>query len=351
MKSIHKKIIWSLTFIVLCFTGLHQTLEEPSADNSKSYLVLVQEKDGTWTQYSNLVEVSDDGNIMIRAKLLSKALGLTYKRKQNGAFDIKRNVKRYNSYSRYESRVVYVNGAVISKITVPYRTYTSSTSKYNLCHISSVSTLVNYKVFDPNNESNYDSYDKIICYSKYNEIPDTIPLSTAKKSPKTMVSLQEEPSAFTIEGIEYPVRDKFLTVKNALSDWGGTGMLWSKLESQVDQKILSSTDLIIGTDSIEFTHLTSGSNGITLKQVGKGYELAISVRLTGSVISDQNAMIVKAMIATISSQPSIVYQAIIESFITDNAHGINEDKFVVIGDCKIMIELKDDIVIYHIKEA
>lgn len=43
-------------------------------------MVLVQQKNGSWIEYKDLIEISRSGNLMIKVKLLSKALGFTYKK-------------------------------------------------------------------------------------------------------------------------------------------------------------------------------------------------------------------------------------------------------------------------------
>jgi hypothetical protein len=73
--------------------------------------------------------------------------------------------------------------------------------------------------------------------------------------------------------------------------------------------------------------------------------------MSGSILNDQNAAIVKAMVATISSKPILVYTAIYESFTSNETHGINEIKYVTIGDCKIKVEIKNGVVNYLIKKA
>lgn len=63
-----------------------------------------------------------------------------------------------------------------------------------------------------------------------------------------------------------------------------------------------------------------------------------------------NAQIVKAMIATISSKPLAVYDAIYGSFTSNDTYAINEDNYIAIGDCRLKVNMKDGIVTYLIKE-
>lgn len=87
-----------------------------------------------------------------------------------------------------------------------------------------------------------------------------------------------------------------------------------------------------------------------MSKISKGYQIVISVKLSGSVLANQNASILKAMVTTISSEPNLVYEAIFDSFTTMNTHGMNEVTYVTIGDCKIKVRVKNGVVYYYIKE-
>ena len=352
MRKIHKKSIVILVAIILCLTCFHQNEKETYASNSKKYLVLVQQKNGSWKEYKNIIEKSISGSLMIKAKLLSEALGVTYKNYSNGTFVMKRSSTRYNTYTKNSKVFKYTNGSLNSMNSASNIAYTSMTSKNNLCQVSTLSTLVYYKYFNGANTEDYTDYSGVICYSKYKKIPTSAPISSPKPTKKPTPTPKPEPTTISIEGVEFPVRDNFLSVKEALSDWGGTAITWDELEQEVDSKIIDTTDLFIGINTIEFSHLgITGSDGVYLTKASIGYKISISVKLDGSVLADQNAAIVKAMTTTISSQPSLVYTAIFESFTTDDKHGIKEDTYVTIGDCKVKVEIKDGVVIYYIKEA
>ena len=191
----------------------------------------------------------------------------------------------------------------------------------------------------------------MICYSIYDQIPVKVPSTDPTPTKKPIPTPIPEPAIVSIEGVDFPVRKGFLSLKEAMSDWGGTAAVWVKLEREVDHKIIDATDLVFESDRIGFTHLVAGSDGVYLTKTSKGYKLAINVKLTGSVLAEQNASIVKAMVTTISSKPTIVYQAIYDSFTTEKSHGMNEASYVVIGDCQIKVMIKDGTVTYYIIEA
>lgn len=348
MKKIHKELV-VIIVIVICLSYLLGN--KIAASTTNNYMVLVQQKDGSWKEYKNIIEKSSTGNLMIKAKNISSALSFAYYKTKKGNFGIKRSSTRYISYKVNSKDFTYTNG--LEKLTgvASNVAYTSKISKNNLCPLTTLNTLVYYKYFSSSGTNKYSDYSGVICISKYKEIPSTIPITNIKPTPKPTPQPMAEPTKIMVEDIEFPVRKSFLSMSKALSDWGGAIKQWLELEKEMDGKIIESTNLIIGTSTIEFTHLGAGSNGVVLTKANKEYKLSISVKLSGSVLADQNAAIVKAMLTTISSKPTLVYLAIYDSFTTEESHGINDKKYVTIGDCKIKVKVKDGTVIYYIKEA
>ena len=348
MRNVHKKVI-AIILVLVCFIYAGIYKQEANASSSSKYLVLVQQRNGSWKEYRDIIEVSENGYLMIKAKRISKALGFTYVKNNNGSFEIRSSDAIYNTYTKKVNEFVYSDGIEDYVKMSPEKAYTSKESEYNLCQISSLSTLVYYKTFNSPDIEEYSSFDGIICFSKYEDIPEAVPVIQLKPIKVPTISLEPEESTIDIEGIEFPLRANFLKKDKALSDWGGTATTWKELEAEVEGKLITSTNLSFDSDKIEFTHLGLGSDGISLTKASKGYKLSISVKLNGSVVADQNASIVKAMVATISSKPSLVYEAIYNSFTTNETYGINEDTYVNIGDCKLKVEMKDGIVTYYIK--
>lgn len=350
MKPLLIKSIVIAIVILLLSAYFYPYTKSALASNPNRYLVLVQQKNGSWKEYENIIEESGNGNLMIRVKAISKALGLSYMSNKE-SFILKRNATRYNTYRINKKVFTYTSGETTTEKASPDVAYISEESRYTLCQISTLSTLVHYKYFSNLYTINNTNYNGIICYSKYKIIPEAVPKVAPEPTKKPMPTLQNEPKVILVEGIEFPVRKNFLKPNQALSDWGGIAGIWSELEREVDGKIIDATDLIISSDMIEFTHLVAGSDGVYLKKASKGYKISISVKLSGSVLNEQNAAILKAMIATISSKPSLVYSAVYDSFTSDKTHGINEKKYVSIGDCKIKVEINDGVVSFLIKKS
>lgn len=328
-------------------TGIYKN--KAYANNSDKYLVLVEQKNGSWKEYTNIIELSDTGYLMIKAKRIAKALGYIYTKNSNGTFDINKDEAIYNTYIKNDNEYSYSDGIEVFTKLSPENAYTSKLSKYNLCQVSTLNTLAFYKCFDSTGIDEYSSYDGIICFSKYKDIAESVPIIELKPTITPTPESESEETTVSIEGVEFPVRNDFLKKSKALSDWGGSALIWSELERELDSKIIESTNLDVDSKKIEFTHLGLGSDGISLTQANKGYKLAISVKLHGSIVATQNSQVLMAMVATISSKPSVVYDAIFESFTTNETHGINEDDYVAIGDCKIKINMKNGIVTYYIR--
>lgn len=321
------------------------------AKSSKNYLVLNQAKNGTWKAYTNAVEVSEEGYLMLKAKRIAKILGMSYENEKD-TFVIKKNATSYNTYTKNSKDFIYTKNDIQVSITAVAKACISKESGYNLCSVSSMNNLLNYKCFESLSVEEYAKYDGVICFSKYSQIPENVPivkLDTTKKVTPTPTP-EPELKSIMIEGVEFPVRTQFLSAKKVFSDWGGTLTQWDELEQNMDGSLIETTKLWVDSKSIEFSHQGKGFDGITLSKTSNGYKIAISVQLNGSVVASQNGSILKAMITTISSKPLTVYDAIYNSFTSTNSYGINEETYVVIGDCKIKVGVKNGIVTYYITE-
>lgn len=350
MRSIYKKPIAIILVILVCLTNTNIYWNKAYADNSDRYLVLVEQKDGSWKEYRDIIELSDSGYLMIKAKRIAKALGYTYVKNSNESFAIEKDDFIYNSYTKKENQYIHSDGIEELIKLSPEIAYNSKLSKYNLCQVSTLSTLVYYKCYSNTGIDEYSDFDGIVCFSKYKDIQESVPLIEPLPTIVPTPIPEPDETYVDIEGIEFPIRSDFLKNSKALSDWDGLALTWGELEREVDSKIIESTNLAVDSNKIEFTHLGLGSDGVSLTKASKGYNLAISVKLTGSIVAAQNAQIMKAMVTTISSKPLEVYGAIYESFISDDTHGINEDNYVAIGDCRLKVNIKDGIVTYYIRE-
>lgn len=180
---ISKKVILSLISVFLLLSGTLLPAALPAtpakaATEVKRYLVLAEEKDGTWSTYDNFITVKSNDKLMVKASAIAKAIGIKYKKKDTKSFTLS-NVKKVNTYTKGTVVYKYNNGSksVIKKSL--YKPYTSDTYKANMIEYNTLSTLVNVKYYsgaeagDYNNKWNYQG---VLCFSKYNKISALPPI-------------------------------------------------------------------------------------------------------------------------------------------------------------------------------
>lgn len=216
MKNISKKSGILFLTVMLCFCFLYLNGKIAAAGSTGNYLVLIEQEDGSWKEYTNLIELSKDGKLMVKAKAVSAALGVAYKNNSSGTFTLKRSSARYNTYTKNSKSFTYVNGSKSTGKTASYKAYTSASSKSNLCGAATLGTLVNYKYFGGTKAKAY-GYSGVVCYSTFKKIPADLPLS--KYSVKTLKDFEgtwyskdynqkgDEPYSGSVMTIE-PVGDK-----------------------------------------------------------------------------------------------------------------------------------------------
>lgn len=167
---IRSRIIFLLIFTIITIPSI--SMAETKENN---YLVLIQNKDNTWNAYENLIVESPEGSLMVKAKLISDALNYTYKTLKNGKFTIQKSEFRNNTYEIGNQDYVFQSSSSgsIAKTTV-YAPYTSEKDGYNLCHFSSLNTMLFSKYYPAAIAKDYKNkgYKGIICYSKYAHITD-----------------------------------------------------------------------------------------------------------------------------------------------------------------------------------
>jgi len=172
---IHFKQIIICCFLIVSILMAYNNLKPHKAvavavETENNYLVLVQNSSGRWIKYEHLIEVSPAGNLMIRAKAISKALDLTYTNYIGGKFTIQKSIYRYNVYTRGKKEYSFRSSSSFAlKLQAEYKAYNSLEYGWNLVDAGSLQTMINYKYYDAGKASKYSSsgYDGIICYSAY----------------------------------------------------------------------------------------------------------------------------------------------------------------------------------------
>ena len=155
--------------IILMQTTIIQNPAEAAASNG--YLVLVEDKDGTWTSYKNYVEVSPKNKLMVKASSLSKAIGMKYKKTSSKKFYVA-NGKSQNIYTLGKINYTYSNGTKTLTKKSDTQPYTSKIFKANMISYKSLNTLIYTDCYQGTAAGTYQDagYDGVLCFSKYNAI-------------------------------------------------------------------------------------------------------------------------------------------------------------------------------------
>lgn len=167
------------------------------------------------------------------------------------------------------------------------------------------------------------------------------------KSDKALGSEQDS-RHIMIEGVSFPIRDSFIDPVNISFNWGDSGSLLEDLSARMSGKYVPSTVLWFDSDTVEFSHQGVGCDGVKLYRDDINYKIALSTALSGSAASDQSAEVLKAMLCIFSSKPDELYEAIFDSYTSSRTHGLNTEKYTIIGDAKIKIKLSEGKVVYLI---
>ncbi len=168
-----RSIMWIIFILIFTIIVLPSVSKAETKENK--YLVLIQNKDNTWTAYDNLIEESPEGSLMVKAKSISERLDFSYKILKNGNFTIQKSKFRNNIYEKGNEEFTFQcsSSAFITKTTVN-APYTSEKNGHNVCHFSTLNTMLYSKYYSASIAKEYkkEGYKGVICYSKYEIITD-----------------------------------------------------------------------------------------------------------------------------------------------------------------------------------
>lgn len=142
------------------------------------YLVLIEEKDGTWSSYEDYAEVKSTEKLMVKASDIAKAIGIKYKKMDAKKFTIS-NGKKVNTYTLGSVKYKYSNSSTTVTKKASYKPYLSEVYKTNMVGYNTLNTLVNVKYYSKAEAGDYQKklgYQGVICFSKYNKITELPPL-------------------------------------------------------------------------------------------------------------------------------------------------------------------------------
>lgn len=164
-------------FLTLLMLGMLLSAALPPAsaaasEKSGDYLVLVEEKDGTWSSCDDYVELVSTDRLMVRASDIADAIGMKYKKAGTKGFTVS-NGKKSNTYTLDSVKYKYLNNGKASTKTAAYKPFLSKVYKTNMVEYSTLKTLVNVKYYSAADAGDYHvrlKYQGVICFSKYNKI-------------------------------------------------------------------------------------------------------------------------------------------------------------------------------------
>ncbi|NLO09116.1 MAG: hypothetical protein GX129_04515 [Clostridiales bacterium] len=148
-----------------------------AANSDKGYLLIFEDKDGTYNTFDNLVYETSDNELLVKAKPTAKALGLKY---QNGN-GTKKGCKislgnKQLAFTRNSKTYYYSTTTSNKKKTANYKqSFIAST---NMIHYSTLSTFYGCSYFNTEKVQGYYSngYKGVIVYSAKQKTP-TLPNS------------------------------------------------------------------------------------------------------------------------------------------------------------------------------
>lgn len=174
-----KKGICCIVVIILIVMSLLPQMV--FADSSKDYALLIGDKDSNYTLYENLIVLTSNDEIMLKAEPLCKILNFSYSyNKTTKKIKIKnKDNGKTLEYTVGSKQYVYYSGtsAKGSKKTAKYKCYYDSKSKSYLIHYDTLNYLINCKYFLLLDYNIYTKmgYEQFIFISKYDSL-DTLPM-------------------------------------------------------------------------------------------------------------------------------------------------------------------------------
>jgi hypothetical protein len=142
-----------------------------AATGEKGYLMLVQEKDGSWSEYGNCIEILPKDILMVNASEAAVNIGINFKKKDSKTFTIS-NGKKRNTYTKDSATYQYDNGKKTVAKKTGYKSYVSADNKANMIEYSTLENLIYVKLFNKEKAGDYQAagYAGVLCLSKYHKI-------------------------------------------------------------------------------------------------------------------------------------------------------------------------------------
>ncbi len=202
-KILGKKVVISFLIIAGLLAGILPCTrkEAAAAAGTKGYLLLVEEKDGTWSEYGGCIEVKGKNKLMVSASETAEKIGIIYKKKNSKAFTIG-NGKKKNTYTKNSTAYQYYNGSKNVAKKSSYKAYVSTVNKTNMVEYGTLATLVSVKLYSGEKAGDYQKagYSGVLCFSKYHKITE-LPAMEAGTRVTTEAELRQAAADLKISNI------------------------------------------------------------------------------------------------------------------------------------------------------
>lgn len=217
-----KKII-TITLLFVLAILLHNMMDaelvEAAGKSEKKYLILVEQAEGHWIAYDNLVHVSSEGKPMVSAEMIARALGYLYEENTNAKqFVLSKTSNVSNTYTIGKKYYTTQSGNKNSKIKTT-NTAAIDINNFYYCEPSTLGKLCYYTYFSKDTIKNYNKVagvDGVLCFSVVKNIKSP-PNYKKVMTPyfqlwyKTFKDLNvKEPGKSELYGVTFTARDHFL---------------------------------------------------------------------------------------------------------------------------------------------
>lgn len=359
MKNNLKKIITSLLVLTLVLVAVLPSTQAQAKETNK-YLVLVQNKNKTWTAYKDLVYKTDTGALMVKASKTSKLIPLTYKKSGTKKIIISTGKKKI-TLTKGNKNYTYYNGTKNATVKASYAPITKNSTNY--IHYATLGKLVNTKYFTGTKATDYkvNGYSGVIAYSKYNKITALPNINKVKDENNKPINDKKpvKPNngkTINIGGIDIPLVDTGFK-KPSEADTGRFGndndnnhayynAGANEFDDYIHKEMKGKKPVSDRANTVIFTEdkISVAFNGVhdleyafkLYKNVDKEqYELTIATRLGEKGYGDVADNSLKLLLAAFTNEVDSLYEAIYSEWEGDNIYNINKKDFVNIGSCKI----------------
>lgn len=187
----------------------HDDNKYQDSTQKTKYLVLVGQTNGTYIAYDDIAFATANTYVMVKAKPIASALGLTYtsnlgywyKKGCSLSLDNHTNVYIKNKKTYYFMDYNYATGwTTTTNCTAQYKHIIYQ--NYNAIHSASLSTLVNYQYYSTYGQTAYSSlgYNGVVVYNRYSAItklPDLTNVSNLNNGNQNNNQNNDPYSSFT----------------------------------------------------------------------------------------------------------------------------------------------------------